>query len=214
MAVPLAAIGAGVSALGALKGVFGGRGGGAKARRRAVSALRAARPTGYLLPEDYRAAELTRGRLTEGVARRGQLEGYEIGRRYQARGLAGSPAEERTRARLQTETLLGAQHAGESAEEQLYKVKTGREAFDREKELAIFGAEAGEAARQSSRDQAQTGAFWNSLNEFIPTIMTSLRTGAAPAPGAANTTTGRPSNDAYTPAGYDPDVENLFSTGR
>lgn len=210
MAIPLAAIGAGVSALGAVKGLFGGGGGGAKARRRAVAQLRAARPTGYLLPEDYRAAELTRGRLTEGVARRGQLEGYEIGRRYQARGLAGSPAEERTRARLANETLVGAQHAGESAEEQLYNIRQGREAFEREKELAIFGAEAGEAARQSARDQAQTGAFWNSLNEFIPTIMTSLRTSAAPAP---TTTTGRPDNSNYTP-GYDPDAEDLFRTGR
>lgn len=175
MAVPIAAIGAGVSALGAVKGLFGKKKG--PDLRKAIAELRAFRPTGYLTPEDYRAAELTRGRLGEGVARRGQLEGYEIGRRFQARGLAGSPSEERARARAFQETLLGQQHAGESAEEQLYNIRTGREGFEREKGLAIFGAQAGEAEREAARQQAEQGAFWNSLNEFIPTIMTSIDTG-------------------------------------
>jgi hypothetical protein len=181
MALPLAAIGAGVSALGAAKKLFGG--GKKNNLRRAVSELRAFKPTGYLLPQDYRAAELTRGRLTEGVTSEAGHEGAEIGRRYQARGLAGSPAEERTRARLEQQRLLGVQRAGESSEEQLYNVRTGREAFERDKGLAIFGAQAGEAARESARAQAEDGAFWNSLNEFVPTILSSLGGGTSTLPG-------------------------------
>ena len=179
MAFPFAAVAAG---LGVANQLFSKKGKGTGLRR-AIAELRASRPQGYLLPADYRAAELTRGRLTEGVQSQGRHAGAEIARRYQARGLAGSPAEERSRARLQQQTLLGAQHAGEASEEQLYNIQTGREGFEREKALSIFGAQAGEAARQSERAQAQQGAFWNSLNEFVPTIMSSLGSGAPTLPG-------------------------------
>src|SRR6188474_889175 len=111
MPLPLAAIGAATSAIGAVKGLFG------KPKRpdnrRAIAELRAARPQGYLTAADRRAAELTRGRLNEGVNTAASQEGYEIGRRFGARGLAGSPAEERSRARLEQQKLLGNQHAGE-----------------------------------------------------------------------------------------------------
>jgi len=171
MAVPVALIGAG---LGVASKIFG------KKRRPdirgAIARLRASRPVGYLTPEDLRSAELTRGRLTEGVQAQGQLGGYEIGRRFRARGLAGSPSEERSRARLEQDTLLGAQHAGETSEEQLYNIRTGREAYERQKDLSIFGAEVGQAQRESERQQAEDAAFWNSINEFIPTINSALPT--------------------------------------
>jgi hypothetical protein len=174
MAVPIAAIAAGY---GVAKKLFG------KKRRPdirgAIARLRASRPVGYLTPEDLRAAELTRGRLTEGVQAQGQLGGYEIGRRFRARGLAGSPSEERSRARLEQQTLLGAQHAGETSEEQLYNIRTGREAYQRQQELAIFGAEVGQSQQEQERQQAEDAAFWNSLNEFIPTINSALGGGTA-----------------------------------
>lgn len=160
--------------------------------RRAIAELRAARPTGYLTGEDYTAAERTRGKLSEGVQAQGQLAGYEVSRRARARGLAGSPSEERDQARLNQQVLLGQQHAGETAEEQLYTTQRGREAFQQESELAIFGAETGSAAREAARQDAQHAAFWNSLNEFMPTILGAL----PPAPGATSGGVG-----GFTPEG-------------
>lgn len=201
MALPIAAISAGV---GIASKLFGG----GKKRpdnRRAIAELRAAQPTGYITPQDLRAAELTRGRLTEGVNAAARQEGYEVGRRYQARGLAGSPAEERSRARLENERLVGQQHAGETAEEQLYNIRTGREAVQHQNELAIFGARVGETAREQERYQAENGAFWNSLNEFIPTILGGIGGGG----GYASTPSG-----AYTPRapapGYEPESDTMM----
>jgi hypothetical protein len=141
---------------------------------RAIAELRASQPTGYLTPNDLRAAELTRGRITEGVNAQGAQAGAEIGRRFQARGLAGSPSEERSRARLEQQQLLGAENAGNTAEEQLYNLRTGREAYQHQNDLSIFGAQVGQANLESQRQQAQNGAFWNSINEFIPTITKGL----------------------------------------
>lgn len=198
MPVPLAAISAG---LGVAKKLFGGH------RRRpniskAIAELRGSRPTGYLTPEDLAAAERTRGRLTEGVKTAGQQEGYEVARRFRARGLAGSPAEERARARLQDSTLLGVQHAGEASEEQLYNMRTGREAFQHQNDLAIFGQQVGDTQREQDRQDAQNGAFWNSLNEFVTPIVSSLGQD-----GAGGGTFGVDGGDYGTnppPRGFDP----------
>jgi hypothetical protein len=166
MALPIAA---GLAGLGLVKGLF------AKHKRpnnrRAIAELRASRPTGYLTPEDIRAAEQTRGRLSEGIQAQGQLGQYEIGRRFRARGLTGSPSEERSLARLNQQTLLGQEHAGEAAQEQLYNTSRDREGFERQKALSIFGAQVGENVREAERQQAEQGAFWNSLNEFMPAII-------------------------------------------
>jgi len=142
--------------------------------RRAIAELRGARPTGYLTPEDHRSAELTKGRLAEGAQSEGRLAGYEVSRRARARGLGGSPSEERDQARVGQQVALGVQHAGDSAEEQLYNTQRGREAFQQSSELAIFGANTGEAAREAARQDAQHAEFWNSLNEFMPTILGAL----------------------------------------
>jgi len=168
------------AAIGGVAGLlFGGKKKKRPDNRQAIAELRASRPVGYLTPEDMRAAELTRGRLTEGVQAQGQLGGYEIGRRFRARGLAGSPSEERSRARLEQQTLLGAQHAGETSAEQLYNIRTGRETYQHQNDLAIFGAQVGANQRESERQQAQDSAFWNSLNEFVPTILSGIGGGAA-----------------------------------
>lgn len=165
-------IGPAIGAAGAVAGLF------KRDRRpdisRAVAELRASQPTGYTTPQDFRGAELTKGRIAEGVRRQGELAGYEVRRRSRARGLAGSPSEERALARVGQQTALGVEHAGETAEEQLYNTRLSREAYGREKDLAIFGAQAGEATRAGARSDAQMAAFYNSLNEFIPTILSYL----------------------------------------
>lgn len=169
---PLTGIAIGSAALGAVKGLIGGRK--RPNNRRAIAELRGARPTGYLTSEDYRAAELTKGRLTEGAQSQGRLASTEVSRRARARGLAGSPSEERSQGRVNQQVALGAQHAGESAEEQLYNTQRGRESFQQTAELSIFNAETGAALREAGRQDAQQAEFWNSLNEFLPTIMGAL----------------------------------------
>ncbi len=177
MAIPIAAIAAGA---GVVKKVFGKHK--RPDNRRAIAELRASRPVGYLTPEDVRAAQLARGRQVEGVNAAAGQAGYEIGRRSQARGLAGSPSEERSRARLEQQRLLGIEHAGEGSEEQLYNMRVGREAYQHQNDLSIFTAQVGENAREAARLDAQNGAFWNSLNEFMPTIMSGLNPQAAVLP--------------------------------
>lgn len=167
---------------------------------RAIAELRASQPTGYLTPQDLRAAELTRGRMTEGIQNQRELAGYEIGRRSQARGMAGSATEERDRARLEQQALLGVQHAGESSEEQLYNMRTGREAFERQKALDIFGAQVGQQNRESERQQAENGAFWNSVNEFIPTILGGLGKGGDPGMGGGTPVAPQPGNTPIPPS--------------
>lgn len=169
--------------------------------RNAIAELRAQRPTGYLTDEDRRAAELTKGRLTEGAQRQGQLAGYELQRRTAQRGLAGSPSDERARARVGEQTALGVQHAGESAEELLYNTQRSREAYQHQGDLAIFGAQVGEAQREQERQQAEQGAFWNSLNEYIPTIINALGPNTAMAPGTGSIA---PDGRIPVPRGYDP----------
>jgi hypothetical protein len=150
----------------------------------AIAQLRAARPTGYLTPADYRAAELTKGRLSETAGEAGRYGGYEVSRRARARGLAGSPSEERDLARVNQQVLLGKQHAGETAEEQLYTTQRGREAWQQGNENAIFSANVGQTRADAARHDAQQAAFWNSLYEFLPTIMGGLsQVGSAPSGG-------------------------------
>ena len=147
-----------------------------------VARLRSANPVGssMLTPADYRASEMTRGRLASAARAQGTLAGYDVSRRSRARGLAGSPSEERDLARVQQQTALGAENAGNSAEEQLYNVGMSRENFGRQKELAIFGAETNQAANDAARQDAQQAEYWNSLNGLVSTAQSYL-----PRPGVA-----------------------------
>lgn len=201
MVDPITAIGVGSAVVGAVRGLSGRRR--RPNNRAAIAALRASRPTGYLTGEDYRAGELTRGRLAESARSEGGLASTEVSRRSRARGLAGSPSEERSQARVNQGVALGVQRAGESAEEQLYNIRTGREGFEREKELAIFGAETREAQREAARQDAQSGAFWNSLNEFLPTILGYL----GPIPQTDISAPIRPIGE--TPVGFNPEEQSL-----
>lgn len=204
MALPLAAISAGIGVATKLFGKKQKR----PDNRRAIAELRASRPTGYLTPEDYTAAERTRGRLSEGLQAQGQLGQYEIGRRFRARGLTGSPSEERSLARLNQQTLLGQEHAGEAAQEQLYNTSRDREAFERQKALSIFGAQVGENVREQERIKAEQGAFWNSLNEFMPAIIGGLGGGTAGSTFGVDTMPGPTlPGETVPPRGFIPGVE-------
>lgn len=165
--------------------------------RQAIAELRASQPTGYLTDADLRAAELTRGRLASGARAQGELAGVGVTRRATARGLAGSPSQERDLARVGQQTALGVEGAGNSAEEQLYNIRQGREAYGQQKDLAIFQAQVGQNQQEAARQQAENGAFWNSLTEFMPAIM-----GGIDAP--ANVAGGGMANNSRT-TGYTPE---------
>jgi len=173
--------------------------------RAAIAELRASRPTGYLTPEDYRAAELTRGRLTEAATASGDYARMEALRRSQARGLAGSPSSERDIARINDQTAYGRQQAGTSAEEQLYNIRMGRESYGQNVALAAFGAQTHLADREQQSRDAQTAAFWNSMSTVVGSIA-GFAGGGAPGAGAkgaapAAAGSGTASGSAY---GYDP----------
>ena len=116
-----------------------------------------------------------------------------------ARGLAGSPSDERSRARNAQNTALGIENAGNSAEEQLYNTQRSREAYQHQADLSIFGAQVGDAQREQARQDAEQGAFWNSLNEYIPAII-----GGLGGQGGAGTTYGVDSPIPGPPRGYNP----------
>ena len=166
---------------------------------RAIAELRASQPAGYLNPADYRAAELTKGRIAQGAQAQGRLSGYEVSRRSRARGLAGSPSEERDQARVNAQTALGIQGAGDTAEEQLYNTSLSREEYGRQKDIAIFGAQTQQANLDAAHQDATQAAYWNSLNEFLPTIMSHLPAQAAPAGGGGVTAVPRP--QGFVPSG-------------
>lgn len=123
---------------------------------RALASIRSAAQPGAA---DYRAAEQTRGRLASSARRQGGLATMELARRYNARGLGTSPAQERDIGRINDQTAMGVQGAGDTAEEQLYNTQMARE----QEGLSLYGGEA-------NRQLAQTGEFWNSMNEFMPAL--------------------------------------------
>lgn len=183
-----------IAVAGVVKGIA--QGNGSARRRRAISELRAARPSGYLNPDDYLYGERTTGRLLEGVHARAGEERVGVQRRSRARGLAGSPSEERSLARVADSEALGAEHANEAGQEQLYNMRTGRESFEQRKALAIFGANMDDAGRAD----AQHGAFWNSLLEYMPTILGGIGSKTS-YEGSAN-----PADSTFIgPPGFDPE---------
>lgn len=193
------AIGTAGAVAGGVKRLVGGRR--RPDNRAAIARLRAARPTGYLTTDDYRARDRSVGRLTEGAQAQGRLASTEVSRRSRARGLAGSPSEERSQARVNDQTALAVQHAGESGEELLYNTQRGREAFQQESELAIFGSETGQATREAARMQAEDAMYWNSLNEFLPRIL-----GYLPPSGATAPITMGPRQRGFNPSPASPGV--------
>src|SRR5947209_6994129 len=110
MPFPIAAVGLGLQAVGALGGLF--RRQKKYDNRRAIAELRSARPTGYLLPQDYQAAGLTQSKLAETAQASGDLAGTEANRRARARGLTATG----DIARIEENTALNRQRAGEAAQ--------------------------------------------------------------------------------------------------
>jgi hypothetical protein len=154
------------------------------------------RPQGYLTDEDYAQQEREKGQRAAGIGSwAGQARANAIMRAARG-GYSTSPAA--SAAIGNVEQGAGAQlgnSALQSANE-LYRTKMGRERFQQELGMQGFGAELGGARAQWARGQAQKGAFWNSVNQYMPFMMDYFGKGSGGA--ALSSGQGAPSYAAQT----------------
>lgn len=132
------------------------------------------RPSGYLTPEDLAAGEATKARLTRGAEATGKLQTFEAMRRIRARNLASAPAAEATLARVSQNTARARQAAGDTSEEQLYDIRKGNQRFEQQKDIALLGGRISDAVGQSRLADARQSTFFNSLLEYMPSVMAGL----------------------------------------
>lgn len=128
-------------------------------------------PKSWWNDSDQAAMDLTRSRLAGSATESGRGARLLATRRMQARGLAGSPAQEATFARIAEGTAAGRQQAGEAAEGQKYNITLGREKMDFSRASQIFGARWGQAQQQDYLQSQQDASFWNSLTGFAGDAM-------------------------------------------
>lgn len=170
MPVPYAAIAGGLGIASAVKGLFGRKKSG-PGFAHYERGLRAAQPQGYLNQADYDMADRTRNRIATSATQTGAHRIADASNRLRARGFANSPVGEATLARIEEGTAAGREHAGDVAAGQLDDVRMGRESFGQQKELEIFRAGTANARHEQALAQSREAAFFNSLVEFIPSIM-------------------------------------------
>ncbi len=130
--------------------------------------------SGQLRPEDYAAAQLAQSRLAGAAATTAQGARMNIARRYDARGLGGSPAEETSFARAAEDEAVGRERAATAANQQLYDVGLGREREQFSKNLAELGAMVGASNQQQYRNDLTQSTYYNSLLQFGPSILNGL----------------------------------------
>lgn len=179
MPLPLLAIGKAALTYGpAIYGALKAGGGGKGLDWNSLSAYSdSLKPQGYLTPEDLGAAASTRGRLRRGVSASAGTLRADAMRRARQRGTGTSSAVEATLGRIGEGEAAGHERAGESAEEQLYNVRLGRERFGQQKALTILGGKIrDEGYVRQSRTLRQT-AFLNSLLQLSRGTISALGNG-------------------------------------
>jgi hypothetical protein len=149
--------------VGGVAGLFSGGGGKKMDYGKILRDYQNYRPKGWWNPEDEAAIGLTRSRLAETATESGRGARLLAKRRMEGRGLAGSPAQEATYARIAEGTAAGRQKAGESAQGQKYNILLGRENMDWNRATNIFNAQMGRAQQQDYLNQSQQSSFWNSM---------------------------------------------------
>ena len=130
--------------------------------------------SGHLGPEDYAAANLAQARLAGAAAAAGQGQRMNIARRYEARGLAGSPAEETGFQRTAEDEAMGRERAANTASEMLYNTRLGREREAYSRNMAELNAMVGAAGRQQYSSDLKQSSFFNSLLDYGPQIISGL----------------------------------------
>ena len=154
----------------AIAGMFSNRGG-TPNYAQLIAQLRAAQPTGYLTDADRAFAAAEQNRAAGAVARSGEQARYQIGNRLAASGLTGSAAAGRDYGREQQQEASGRENAADEANNTLYNLRHAREGQEWQNERDIFGAQLGIAQNEQRRNDLQQSTFYNSLNQFLPTIM-------------------------------------------
>lgn len=169
---PLAAMAIGKAAL-KLAPLVLGRGGKRKHRGygQVYGELKNFRPEGYVTADDIASAGRTRGELIAGVGEQARGQRMAAHRRFQARGIAGSPAEEATLSRLADTEARGVEGAGLAAQNQLYSTKMNREGFERDKGLLYFRSRLGELAQNDQRRSLESASFLSGVTSYLPNIL-------------------------------------------
>jgi hypothetical protein len=129
---------------------------------------------GQLYPEDYAAARLAQSRLAGAAATAGQGARMNVARRYEARGLGGSPAEETSFNRTAEDEAMGRERAANAANELLYNVGLGREREQYSKNMAELGAMIGQSNRNQYQSDLKQSTFMNSLLSYGPQLLSGL----------------------------------------
>ncbi|HKV69274.1 MAG TPA: hypothetical protein VJN72_14380, partial [Gaiellales bacterium] len=182
--VSLAVAKYGPAALAAFKTFFGGKKDiDFNELQRWLSGLRA---EGYLSPEDVKAAELTRSKLTQQAEETGRGLREETMTRMRQRGIDTAPAAEASLGRVSQALARARQAAGETAEEQKYATWAGNKRFEQEKLLSLVGAKIGDARTQADRSLLEREDAFTALMDYAPML---VGTGGA-GTGAATTARG------------------------
>lgn len=161
------AIGAGASVLGAL-GVGRQK---APDYNRIIANYRAFRPQGWTSAEDRAFVGREQDRMNTAAGRAGEIGRYNVNNRLTAMGLLTSPAALRSLNQVQQTEAAGREAAAGHASDQLYGIYKQNEGEDWGRAKDIFGAQLGVAANEQRRHDLQQSTFYNSLNQFLPTIM-------------------------------------------
>ena len=151
--------------------LFGG--GSRRARRRAISEYRNARPQGYLTPEDYTESNRI---LSARGSRIGAFGGYARAgaiNRAAARGVSQSPALERSLGRISQQEGGMLEDAQRQAEDFLYRTRMGREQFEQQRLTNVFNAQMGLQNQQDTRN----AGFWNIYSQYLPELTDFYGTG-------------------------------------
>ena len=150
-----------------------GRGG--QRRRRGYGQLygelRNFRPQGYVTADDLASAGRTRGELIAGVGEQARGQRMAARRRFQARGIAGSPAEEATFSRLADIEARGVEGAGLAAQDQIYSTRMNREGFERDKGLLYFRSRLGDLAQREQNRSVERASFLSGVTAYLPRIL-------------------------------------------
>lgn len=129
------------------------------------------KPQGWLNPEDFTAAERTTNRMTTTLGTTAAGQRAEAYRRFNARGIAGSPMNEATLGRIGEQEQVGKERARAAGEEQLYGLKLGREKWDASRAMDVARLGIGNANSDKYRSDLRNSTFMNSVLEYTPKLM-------------------------------------------
>ena len=152
-----------------------------------INRYRASQPTGYVSPEDVAQAGRTQTRLAQTAVAGATRRRAENTRQVSARGMGG-PAAAALEQQASDQEAAGTEEAARTSADELYKAFQSNLGYARQQNDTAFGAELGAATFDQSQANAQNSAFWNSVNEAIPGIVSAWTPATSPTTAPAHST--------------------------